>query len=115
MNFNKIEGRPQQNPKEDKFGEIIERLTVLIDLLSDADFRNKFPEFVNKYRITIEQAEKIRALNMTTLDNETTLIESLKTLLEEAREIRRNTHPEDRNKINNIVEILERSLNSLNN
>ncbi|HRR94805.1 MAG TPA: hypothetical protein P5083_01545 [Candidatus Paceibacterota bacterium] len=115
MNFNKIEERPQQNPKEDKFGEIIERLTVLIDLLSDADFRNKFPEFVKKYQITIEQAKEIKALSSTELDTELTFREHLESLLEEAREIRRNIHPEDRNTINYIVEILERSLNSFNN
>ena len=115
MNFNKIEGEPQQNQKKDKFGEIIEKLTVLIDLLSDADFRNRFPEFVNKYQITIKQAEKIRALNMTTLDDEPTLRESLESLLEEAREIRRNIHPEDRDTINSAIQVIKRSLNALNN
>ena len=114
MNFNKEKG-PKRKPLENRFEKTIEKLKELIDLLSDADFRNKFPEFVNKYQITIEKAEKIRALNATTLDAEPTLRESLESLLEEAREIRRNIHPEDRDTINSAIQIIERSLNALNN
>jgi len=115
MNFNKIEGEPQQNQKKDKFGEIIERLTVLIDLLSDADFRNKFPEFVNKYQITIEQAEKIRSLGSTELGTGSTLREYLESLLEEAQNVRLDIPPADRNRIDFIIKIIEHSLNALNN
>jgi len=114
MNFNKEKG-PKRKPLENRFEKTIEKLKELIDLLSDADFRNKFPEFVNKYQITIEQAKKIKDLSSTELDTELTLREYLGSLLEEAQEIKIDIPPDDRDKIDRIIKILKQSLNSLNN
>ncbi len=115
MNFNKQERGPQNIHKKNKFEEIIENLNVVLDLLSDADFRKKFPEFVNKYQITIEQAEKIRSLGSTELGTGSTLREYLESLLEEAQNVRLDIPPADRNRIDFIIKIIEHSLNALNN
>jgi len=45
--------------KQETFNDFLDRMKILIDLLSDADFRIKFPEFVEKHRVTIEQAQNL--------------------------------------------------------
>ena len=110
MNFNKEQG-PKREPQKNKFEETLRKLNELIDLLSDADFRSKFPEFVNKYQMTIEQAEKIRSLNLTEPDTELSFKEQLKSLLEEAQDIRQGIPPDDRDKIDYVIKILNQTLN----
>jgi len=111
MNLNKIEKKPQKN----KFDETLKKLRGLIDLLSDADFRNKFPEFENRYRLTIEQAERIKALSLTEVDTELTFREYLESLLEQTQKMKKDASPGDRDKIDFIIKTIKQSLNALDN
>jgi len=46
----------------DSFQDYLERTKVLIDMLSDADFRSKFPDFVEKHKLLLEEILKVLPL-----------------------------------------------------
>ncbi len=118
MDFNKKEKGFQMGPQKDHLGEIIERLKVLIDLLSDADFRTKYPEFVEKHNMIIEQAIQIQNLGNTELEdysNYNSIKQGLQSLLDNALDIRENTPPDDWDKVDRVIEIIKKALNAFNN